>query len=317
MRQIVADDPSLSGRVRVVAGDITRDDLGLGPSGVSKDDVSEVYHLAAVYDLSVGRDLATLVNVGGTRHLLGFARSCPRLVRFHYMSTAYVSGRSPGEFTEADLDRGQTFNNWYEQTKYLAEVEVRREMGRGLPATVYRPSIVVGESATGATQKYDGLYFVIRWLLRQPRVAIMPVAGDPTKVEVNVVPLDFVADAVAYLGALPSSEGKVYQLTDPRPLTVAQMLDELARALRRRLIRLRLPLGAVKSVVDHVPGVSRWAQVPSQVFDYLSHPTRYRSPETQAALEGSGILVPRFSAYVDRLVEFVRQHPHLGSAEKA
>ena len=124
---------------------------------------------------------------------------------------------------------------------------------------------------------------------------------------------------MSFFGArvIPSSEGKVYQLTDPQPLTVAEMLDELVRALRRTLIRLRLPLGAVKSLVDHVPGVSRWVQLPSQVFDYLSHPTRYRSPETQAALEGSGILVPRFSAYVNRLVEFVRQHPHLGSAERA
>ena len=314
VRQIVADDPSLRGRVRVLAGDITREDLGLGRTRVSKGEITEVYHLAAVYDLGVGRDLATLVNVGGTRNLLAFARSCPRLKRFHYMSTAYVSGRTPGEFTEADLDRGQAFNNWYERTKYLAEVVVRREMRRGFPATIYRPSIVVGESGTGATRKYDGLYFIIRWLLRQPRVAIMPVAGAPTQVEFNAVPLDFVAAAVAYLGALPGSEGRVYHLTDPRPLTVAEMLDELARTLRRTLIRPRLPLCAMKAAVDHLPGVSRWVQVPSQVFDYLSHPTRYRSPETTAALEGSGIVVPRFPAYVDRLVEFVRRHPQLVSA---
>jgi hypothetical protein len=95
------------------------------------------------------------------------------------------------------------------------------------------------------------------------------------------------------------------------------MLDELARVLRRPVIRLRLPLGAVKAVVDHVPGVSRWVQLPSQVFDYLSHPTRYRSPATQAALDGSGLVASQFSAYVDRLVEFVRQHPQLDSAEKA
>ena len=314
VRQIVADDPSLRGRVRVLAGDITREDLGLGRTRVSKGEITEVYHLAAVYDLGVGRDLATLVNVGGTRNLLAFARSCPRLKRFHYMSTAYVSGRTPGEFTEADLDRGQAFNNWYERTKYLAEVVVRREMRRGFPATIYRPSIVVGESGTGATRKYDGLYFIIRWLLRQPRVAIMPVAGAATQVEFNAVPLDFVAAAVAYLGALPGSEGRVYHLTDPRPLTVAEMLDELARTLRRTLIRPRLPLCAMKAAVDHLPGVSRWVQVPSQVFDYLSHPTRYRSPETTAALEGSGIVVPRFPAYVDRLVEFVRRHPQLVSA---
>jgi hypothetical protein len=73
----------------------------------------------------------------------------------------------------------------------------------------------------------------------------------------------------------------------------------------------------VKSLVDHVPGISRWVQLPSQVLDYLSHSARYRSPATQATLEGSSIVVPWFSAYVARLVEFVRQHPDLGSAEPA
>jgi len=118
------------------------------------------------------------VNVEGTRHMLDFADGCSSLRRFQYVSTCYVSGRYAGIFRETDLSKGQTFNNFYEETKYLAEVEVQEQMRQGLPATIYRPAIVVGDSRTGDTQKYDGPYFAIRWLLRQPGIAIMPVVGD-------------------------------------------------------------------------------------------------------------------------------------------
>ena len=91
-------------------------------------------------------------------HVLDFIEGCPHFSRLHYISTCYVSGRHPGKFTENDLVLGQRFNNYYEETKYLAEVEVQKRMKRGLAATIYRPAIVVGDSQTGATQKYDGPY---------------------------------------------------------------------------------------------------------------------------------------------------------------
>ncbi|HSP35304.1 MAG TPA: SDR family oxidoreductase, partial [Thermoanaerobaculia bacterium] len=143
---------SLGNRVEIVEGDITK------RLTVSADDVVEIWHLAAIYDLGVQREFAMRVNVDGTRNVLEFAQRCASLRRFHYFSTCYVSGRYDGTFRETDLERGQTFNNYYEETKYLAEVDVQSRMRAGLPATIYRPSIVVGDSATGATQKYDGPY---------------------------------------------------------------------------------------------------------------------------------------------------------------
>ena len=89
------------------------------------DDVTEIWHLAAIYDLSVKRELGMRVNVDGTRNMLDFAQRCRGLQHFHYISTCYVSGSLPGVFREDDLERGQSFNNYYEETKYLAEVEVR------------------------------------------------------------------------------------------------------------------------------------------------------------------------------------------------
>src|SRR5512142_2569860 len=114
-------------------------------------------------------------------------------------------------------------------------------MDAGLRATIYRPSIVVGDSRTRETQKYDGPYFVIQWLLRQPSRAVLPTVGDSTLTRINVVPRDFIIDAVDYLSALPASEGRTYQLADPHPLTVAEMADTLARATGRTLIRIPLP----------------------------------------------------------------------------
>jgi thioester reductase-like protein len=315
--ELEAADPSLAGRIRLVEGDITAPDLGLGAAPELRSDVVEIWHLAAVYDLSVRRDVGTRVNVLGTRHVLGFARDCPGLRRLHYVSTCYVSGRFPGLFGEDDLVKGQAFNNFYEETKYLAEVEAQQFMKGGLPATIYRPAIVVGDSGTGATQKYDGPYYVIRWVLRNPPLAVMPVVGDPAACTVNLVPRDFVIAAMAHLSGLPQSVGKVYQLADPEPLTVDALLREVGRATGRRLLRVPLPLGVARFAIDHVPGVGALMKIPSAALDYFVHPTRYSTANARADLAGSGIAVPPFSTYVGRLVEFVRAHPEVGSAAMA
>ncbi|MCB1034654.1 MAG: SDR family oxidoreductase, partial [Acidobacteria bacterium] len=161
VEELTAAHPAIEGRVELVEGDITLPDLGLGEAQELKAEVTEIFHLAAVYDLSVPRKVGMKVNVEGTRYLLDFAQGCPNLKRFQYVSTCYVSGRYAGIFRETDLEKGQAFNNYYEETKYLAEVEVQARMKKGLPATIYRPAIVVGDSRTGATQKYDGPYYVI------------------------------------------------------------------------------------------------------------------------------------------------------------
>src|SRR5205823_10114808 len=125
--------------------------------------LTSAHHLAAVYDLAVTRALGMKVNVEGTRNVVAFLSGCRRLERLHYVSTCYVSGTATGVFRERDLDVGQRFKNHYEETKFLAEVEVTRS---GLPVTVYRPSIVVGDSRTCVTGKFDGSFFTLSAMQR-------------------------------------------------------------------------------------------------------------------------------------------------------
>ncbi|HUP62448.1 MAG TPA: SDR family oxidoreductase [Thermoanaerobaculia bacterium] len=308
-REIEAKHPKLGKRIRFVEGDLTQT-----LDHVHAADIREVWHLAAVYDINVPRDVGMRVNVTGTSRVLDLAARATRLERFHYISTCYVSGRHAGLFTENDLDTGQAFNNFYEETKQLAEVEVRKRMRAGLPATIYRPAVVVGDSASGATQKFDGPYFILQWLLRQPRLAVLPVVGRPARYRFNVVPRDFVMNAIEYLSALPHSKGKTYAVADPSPLTVDETIDTIAEAARRKVVRIPMTKAMAKGALQYVPGVYRLMRIPAAAVDYFVHPTLYDTTNCTTDLAGSGIAAPPLRAYAPRLVEFVRAHPEIGSA---
>jgi thioester reductase-like protein len=306
--QLVKTHPALANRIHLVEGDLTRplDHLDV-------EDVREIYHLAAVYDLAVPRDAGLRVNVTGTQRVLDLAERATRLERLHYVSTCYVSGRYAGLFTEDDLEKGQSFNNYYEETKQLAEVEVRSRMSR-IPTTIYRPSVVVGDSATGATQKFDGPYVVMQWLLRQPRVAMLPVVGRPSQYRFNVVPRDFVIRAMTYLSSLTTSAGKTYALADPHPLTVDETIDTIAAATNRTVLRVPMTRALAKGALQYVPGVYRLMRIPPTAVDYFVHPTTYDTTNAAADLAPSGIIAPSLRDYAPQLVEFMRAHPEIGSA---
>jgi thioester reductase-like protein len=311
--EIAAANPAWKDRIRLLEGDITK--IGLGLSPAEKDlqsQTREVYHFAALYDLALPRPLGMKINVDGTVNVLDFIERCSSFRRLHYISTCYVSGRHPGNFTENDLICGQRFNNYYEETKYLAEVEVQERMKRGLAATIYRPAIVVGDSKTGATQKFDGPYGALRWLLRSKRTATLVTVGDPAKIHVNLVPRDFVVAAISRLSALDVSGPRVYQLCDPRPSTVAQLYEIFSKVTGRKLVKFRLPVGLAKAAFKF-PGARQMTGIIPESIDYFTHPAEYTCENTLRDLGGSGIACPPFGDYAPALVRYMQEHPEIGS----
>ncbi len=310
--QLTSKDHHHAGRIRLHEGDITQARLGLdGDYRRLASEVREIFHLAAIYDLGVKRSAALAVNVEGTQHMLRFAEDCaPRLRRFHHVSTCYVSGNHHGLFGEQDLDKGQSFHNHYEETKFLSEVEVQLRMEQGLPATIYRPSIVVGDSATGATQKYDGVYYLIQWLLRQPRIAILPIVGDGSRYELNFAPRDFVVEAITHLSRLDVSLCCVYHLCDPAPLIIDDVIRLIGQASNRQIVCIPLPQ-IIISGSKRLPFIQRITRIEPEALDYFTHPTRYTCHNALAHLASSGIYCPSFASYVDNLVGFTRAHPQI------
>ncbi len=305
--ELIAAEPELEGRIELLEGDITVPRLGLAHWSELTASTVEIFHLAAVYDLSVSRAVGMKVNVEGTRNVLDFASECSQLERFQYVSTCYVSGRHCGIFRESDLDKGQQFNNFYEETKFLAEVDVQAHRKNGLPTTIYRPSIVVGDSRTGATQKYDGPYYTTQWLMRQPSfLALMPSVGDPSRVRINLVPSDYVVGAIEELAGLEVSRGKVYQLCDPEPLTGEELLTECARSTGRNVVRISVPLKLGKWLMRSFPLLYSIVRIPADVMDYFVHPTHYTNDH---AIADINLEVPRVRDYFPRLIDFQRRHP--------
>ena len=306
--------PQIAGRTELVTGDITRRGLGIDPVHAELlGQVTEVWHLAAVYDLSVAKRVAQRVNVDGTARVLEFCAQRPALERLQYVSTCYVSGRHHGVFTEEDLDVGQRFHNHYESTKNEAERLVRAAMEQGLPATIYRPGIVVGDSRTGATQKFDGPYYIARFLRRQ----ILPVAALPAvdaDVRASLVPRDFVIEAMDQLSVLPITEGRTYALSDPDPPTNREVAELFADHLGKHLLWLPVPLGLTRRVLGTVPGLEWVLGLPAELLDYFATPTTYDTTNTVTDLAGTGVSCPPFESYAKTLLEFMDDHPEIDAA---
>jgi thioester reductase-like protein len=297
-------------RFRVVEGDITRERLGMsaGDYESARAETTSVFHLAAIYDLAVERELAMRVNVSGTKNVNEFARAVRNLRRYHYVSTCYVAGRREGVIREDELRHEAGFRNYYEETKYLAEVEVE-ELKRELPVTVHRPAVVCGDSRTGETAKYDGVYYLIKYLLMRPRLLSLANIGN-RDVRLNVVPVDFVVEAMAALARDDAAAGATVQLADPAPLSTYELFEVIAQALDARGSFVTVPPALVqKSLAFKVS--ETLTGLPRVGAPYFFLKQTYDTARAEGLLAPRGVRCPPFSSYVHALIDFVERHPKL------
>ncbi|HEU4974249.1 MAG TPA: SDR family oxidoreductase [Baekduia sp.] len=293
--------------VDIVPGDITHPRLGLDEQTYERltGEVSAVFHLAAIYDLAVGADLAERVNVQGTQHVVDFCRRCTDLERHHYISTAYVAGRRSGRVLERELAEGQEFKNFYESTKFAAEVVVRASMD-DVPTTIYRPAIVVGDSKTGETQKFDGPYYLLR-SMAGPGPILQIGRGDAP---FNVVPVDFVVDAIAAGTRDPDATGHTLHLVDPEPVSAIELARLLAREYRGKEPSLPLPPAIVERSLRFGAVRKAFGGTPRESIVYLNHPVHFDTTQASEVLGRSGLRCPRFPEYVANMVRFYAEHEH-------
>ena len=210
---------------------MTSSETGLGLAEESRErlsrEVTTVLHCAASVSFDLPLDESRSVNVEGTRRMLGFARSCHRLERFSYVSTAYVAGEPGGLFREDELEVGQRFRNPYERSKFEAELALRSE-GSDLPLQILRPSIVVGDSSTGRTSSFNVLYGPLKAFARGAVPAI-PARRDAP---VDIVPVDYVADRVHEL-ATNGPDGTFHLVAGRNATTVGRLLEMSSEELGR------------------------------------------------------------------------------------
>ena len=312
--QEVAAIASQTGRTtsdfRLVVGDISLPQLGLSEidQQLVRSDATRLFHLAAIYDLAVARDLAMRINVDGTRNLNNFARSLPRLRHHHHVSTCYVAGKREGRILETELQHNGGFRNFYEESKYLAEIEAEA-LKTDLPVTIYRPAVVCGDSRTGETVKYDGVYYLIFYLLRWPAGLSLVNIGNH-EVSLNLVPVDYVVESMAALAYDNNAIGKTVQLADPRPLTTNQLCDTIAKSINGGHSRITAPRSWVYFFLM-LPPSPKITGLPHHAVPYFFVQQTYDTSNSAELLKPHGIECPPFAGYVDNIVQFAKQNPKL------
>jgi thioester reductase-like protein len=267
-----------------------------------------LYHLAAIYDLAVPREPAMRVNVEGTRQVNDLALRMPNLAFYHYISTCYVAGKRTGLIRENELRHEAGFRNYYEETKYLAELEAEQMKAR-LPVVIHRPSVVCGDSRTGETAKYDGVYYLINYIRLLPKLFSLVNIGND-RVRVNLVPVDFIVDALAALARDERALGQTLQLADPAPLTTREIFDACAQAIAGKTSLGALPMSLTQRALM-LPWTPALTGLPHSGAPYFFLEQTYDTHTAQELLAPRGVVCPRFDSYVGNLVNFVANHPTL------
>jgi thioester reductase-like protein len=292
-------------RVEAIAADLTAPGLALDQERRERlaQRVTKIVHSAASVSFTQPLAEAREINVEGTRRMLEFAQLAQRhggLERYGHVSTAYVAGTHAGSFAESDLDVGQSFHNAYEQSKFEAEQLVRSH--DGLPFTILRPSIVVGDRRSGWTAAFNVLYWPLRAFARGLFEVVPAVESAP----VDVVSIDYVADAIHELCETGGDVGETYHLTaGVNASTIGEIAQLASRYFRRPLPRVLSPaeFGALE------PGCSERTAIESSraYFPYFSIGTVFDQAATCARLDPAGICVSPLREYMECLLDFATQ----------
>ena len=305
-----------------VFGDLTAKKLGVAADDVKKlkGQIDHFYHLAAVYDLAADEETQVAVNIEGTRNTVDLAKAIDA-GHFHHVSSIAAAGLYEGVFREDMFDEAEGLDHPYFQTKHESEKIVRQDCK--IPWTVYRPAMVVGDSTTGEMDKIDGPYYFFKLIqrLRQLLPPWLPSVGLEGG-RVNIVPVDFVVNALNVISHQKDIGKKCFHLVDPVGYRVGDVLDIFSRAAHAPRMNLFvnaallgfIPKGIKKSLMAMAPvrrvrnAVMKDLGLPEEMLTFINYPTRFDCRETLAALKGSGVECPNLKDYAWRLWDYWERH---------
>jgi NAD(P)-dependent dehydrogenase (short-subunit alcohol dehydrogenase family) len=309
-------------RLVAVVGDLAKARLGVAPAAQKElaGKVKHFFHLAALYDLAADEASQVTANVEGTRNALDLADAI-KAGCFHHVSSIAAAGLYPGVFREDMFDEAEELDHPYFRTKHDSEGLVRKGCKR--PYRIYRPGIVIGDSRTGIIDKIDGPYYFFRLIkkMRETLPPWMPTIGLEGG-RLNLVPVDWVADALDHIAHKPALDGHTFHLTDPAPRRIGEVLNLFARAGHAPQMTMRLDArmfgfipGSIRAALGNLPPVKRVVNVllrdlgiPASVMKFINYPTRFDCRETERALKGSKIRLPKLDDYAWRLWDYWERH---------
>ncbi len=307
-----------SGRIKPIKGDIAKAGLGISAADKKALDgkIKHFFHLAAIYDLSADAESQMSVNVDGTANVVAVANAI-KAGCLHHCSSIAAAGMYEGMFREDMFDEAEGLDHPYFATKHESEKIARKQAK--VPLRIYRPGLVVGDSHTGEMDKIDGPYYFFKLIqrMRQMMPSWMPMIGIEGG-RINIVPVDYVVNAMDHIAHAKGLDGKCFHLVDPEPMRVGDVLNTFAKAAHAPLMSIRInaalfgfiPRGVKKSVMALTPvrrirnAVMKDLGLPDDMMQFVNYPTRFDCRDTLTVLKGTGIACPRLDDYAWRLWDY-------------
>ena len=305
-----------------VFGDLTAKKLGVNAETIKalKGKIDHFHHLAAVYDLEADEENQIAVNIEGTRNTVELAKAIGA-GHFHHVSSIAAAGLYEGVFREDMFEEAENVDHPYFMTKHESEKIVRTECK--IPWSVYRPALVVGDSQTGEMDKIDGPYYFFKLIQRMRQILPpwMPSIGLEGG-RINIVPVDFVVDALDHISHQKRASGACFHLVDPVGYRVGDVLDILSKAAHAPKMNVFvnaalmgfIPKSVKKGLMALAPvrrvykAVMQDLGLPEDMMNFVNYPTRFDCRGTLAALKGSGIACPNLKDYAWRLWDYWERH---------
>lgn len=313
----------IGGRIKPLAGDFLQKNLALPEDRIQslRGGISRIFHIGAETGIQKSREELMAVNRDGTSNVLDFARAVNRdgsLERVVFVSTAYTAGRRTGRIMEND-PRPEEYSTYYEESKALAEKLV---MKSGLPYTIARPGMIVGNSGTGRIRNFNTIYYVLKLML-QGKLRVIPISAGQ---KLNIVPVDYVADAIVRLAEHPEGKNACFHLTPPEECKPAAgeladlVLDWAEQNLQLKLKRpVFLPLPSLqKAGIRHNRRAEEKKKNPLSnltallVYFYDDH--IFDRSQTDRLL---GSYQPDWRAYLEPLLQFACRRNFLHQSDRS
>ena len=309
-------------RIKPVVGDLTKANLGIDKKTLEslKGNIDHFFHLAAVYDMGADEEAQKATNIEGTRAAVNAAKARDAK-HFHHVSSIAAAGLFRGIFREDMFEEAEKLDHPYLQTKHESERVVREECK--VPFRIYRPGMVIGHSKTGEMDKVDGPYYFFKMIqkIRRTLPQWVPTIGIEGG-RLNIVPVDFVVDALDHIAHQEGEDGQCFHLVDTDPHKVGEILNIFCDAGHAPRMGMRIDSRMfgfippfIRQSLKNLPPVQRLTSavlddmgIPPSVLSFINYPTRFDARETERVLKGTDIRVPRLEDYAAVIWDYWERH---------
>ncbi|MEM9446047.1 MAG: SDR family oxidoreductase [Verrucomicrobiota bacterium] len=308
-------------RIVLLAGDLSQKKFGLSNEQYKQLSyrVTHIIHSAGHVKLSQTLSEARANSVSLLENVLSFVNDCKHheFKKVEYISTIGVAGKAPGTIPEKRLYNKHGFNNYYEQAKYECEERLFQEIEEGIPITIHRPSMVVGDSKSGKIINFQIFYYLCEYFSGAYSNGILP---DTKLFKLDIIPSDYISKAVTISMDDDLTVGQIFHLCSGNQHAI--ILNDLNQLVepsfqsqsKKQPFVIKIPIDLMRLYAKVAPLWIRNTKrkkalaASSYFLPYMKNVQIFNTIMTEKYFKEKNILIPNPKDYITPILSYYMHH---------